>query len=321
MSTEYVVLDQGVAMKLNQSQRILYILKKLSTHEKVCTKRMVNELAESERNIQRDMKLLKEFLGEGLVGIERGCYQLLHKHYFSDMLKEHHDTKELVNFLELLSLMDSRSLQFLERQEFDFLKHIKKDASQIYTIFDHPIGELHKSSFIVQLKSAISQRRYCDIIYKEKEPRQLKNIQPQRILYARNNWYLAAMTQNYKLNGGFKLFRINFIEKLTLQRKTFHRDLQAEEHIKSLQSLFHDFRRPDYEVIVRADKEVARYFRVKKYLSSQKILKVEEGDLILSFMINNDMEIIPLIKTWLPHLRVISPSSLDATIRDLIKLY
>jgi len=308
-------------MKLNQSQRILHILKKLSTHEKICTKLLVSELAESERNIQRDIKLLKAFLGEGLVGMERGCYQLMDKHYFSDMLKGQHNSKELVNFLEFLTLMDSQSLKFLERQEFDFLKHIKRDASQLYTIFDHPIEELQKSSFIDELKTAIKQRRYCDIIYNEREPLLLENIQPQRILYAKNNWYLAAMTQNYKLNGGFKRFRINFIEKLTLQSKTFHRNLQAEEHIKSMQSLFQDFNQPNYEVFLRADKEIARYFRVKKYLSSQKIIREEEGDLILSFMINNEMEIIPLIKTWLPHLKVLSPHTLEASIKGLIKLY
>ena len=305
---------------MTQSKRILTILKELTTNQKVCTKHLALSLDESERNIQRDIKIIKEFLGDSLIQIERGCYQLLSSSYILDLFKEQNNSNELKNFFEFLSLMDSKLLKFLEGDEFKFIKQIKKDTKEIYAVFENPIEELQKYHFLADMKLAIKDRRYCDIVYNEKEPRDLKNIQPQKIIYAKNNWYLVAMTQNYKPNGGFKMFRINFIDKFILLPKTFHKNLQAQKHIQHMQSLFQNFDQPNYEVKIWVDKEVARHFRVKKYLSSQKIEK-DDGDLILTYQVNDDMEIIPLIKTWIPYLKVISPLSLKEKLHKEIKKY
>lgn len=309
-------------MKLSQSKRILHILQRLSKHEKVCTKALASEFEESDRNIQRDLKLLKEFLEDSLKPAGRGCYRLIDQTNFINLAKSSGGSKEFFNFLEFVTLFDARALKLLEHEEFTFLEQLKRESAETYTIFDNPIEELQKTLFLEDLKHAIKYRRYCDIVYNESQPRLLEDIQPQRILYAKNNWYLAAMTKNYKHNHGFKLFRINFIDSLTLKSKTFHRNLEAEAHIKSMQSLFQDYKQPNYSVTLEVSAEVSRYFRVKKYLASQKIIEErEDGSLLLSFEINNDMEIIPLVRTWLPHLRVITPGHLDQKIRAELAAY
>jgi predicted DNA-binding transcriptional regulator YafY len=306
---------------MNQTQRVLYILKKLLDSQVICTKNLLDLFEINIRTIERDMKLIREFLGESLIKTDRGCYRLLKNSYFSNIIQNHRDTKEFRSFFELLTLVDSNILTFLDGDELSFLQKIKKDAKAIYMIFDNPIEELNKSEFLEDLKIAIKHRQYCDIIYNEKEPRELKDIQPQKIIYAKNNWYLATMTKNYKNNGGFKRFRINFIEKLRVKSKTFHRDLEVEEHIKNFQSLFQDYKKPTYEVKIRVSKEVARYFRVKKHLISQKIVDEIDGDLILTYQINNKMELIPLIKMWIPHLTIISPQHLKDEIINEIKVF
>ena len=200
---------------------------------------------------------------------------------------------------------------------------MKKESNQIYTIFENPIEELKNVLFLENMKQAIKYRQYCDIVYNEKETKILKDIEPQKILYAKNNWYLAIMSKNdYKDNGGFKRLRINFIDEFTLKTKTFHSNVQAQEHIKNMQSLFQDYDSPNYEVLIQVDYEVSRYFRVKKYLSSQQIHEEKEnGDLILSYQINTDMEIIPLVKMWIPHLKVLSPEKLNKRIKKEISQY
>ena len=50
-------------------------------------------------------------------------------------------------------------------------------------------------------------------------------------------------------------------------------------------------------------------------------MKEIDGDLIISYQINSDMEIIPLIKTWIPHIKIISPNKLKKRIEDEIKKY
>jgi predicted DNA-binding transcriptional regulator YafY len=88
-----------------------------------------------------------------------------------------------------------------------------------------------------------------------------------------------------------------------------------------MQSLFQNYNHKNYNVKVEVKKEVARYFRVKRYLSSQKIIDEVDGNLILSFDINDDMELIPLIRQWIPYLKVLSPASLQTKIKKEIKNY
>jgi predicted DNA-binding transcriptional regulator YafY len=308
-------------MKTSQVNRVLATLKQLSLGKKVCTKTLALTFEEHERNIQRDIKILKEFLGSSLLPCERGCYQLLSSNHFVQLIKQDKSSKDLQNFFEFMTLVDTELLERLQGKEFSFINQIKKDATTIYSIQENPMENLQNTKFFEQIKEAVIRRRYCDILYHETETKELLDVQPHKILYANNNWYIAAMTKNYKMNGGFKLFRINYIKKFTLKSKTFHTDIQVQRFITSMQSLFENYNTPQYEVIIHANKEVARYFKVKKYLSSQKIVQEIDGALTLSFMINNDMELIPLIRRWIPHLKVLSPASLQNKIKQDIKTY
>jgi predicted DNA-binding transcriptional regulator YafY len=123
------------------------------------------------------------------------------------------------------------------------------------------------------------------------------------------------------MNNNFKLFRINYIKSFKLKPTTFHRDIQAQKHIENMQSLFEGYKIEKYEVLIQVNREVSRFFKVKKYLASQKIVKEVDGDLVLSFSINDDMELIPLIKRWIPHLKVLSPDSLKDKIKKELKTY
>ncbi len=309
-------------MKHTQSQRVLLILKDLVSGQMLCTRALEERFGENSRTIQRDMKLLRDFLGDSLMQAGRGCYRMLTTQSFSAMLQTGGQSQELRAFLEFAALIDEDILRFLKEEEFGFLRQIKRDTREIFTIFDNPVESLKKNDLLETLKSAVRERRYCDLVYNETERRDLKKIRPLKVLYAQNNWYLAALTQNYKHLGGFKRFRINFIESCTLLPQTFHKDIQALEHVKKMQSLFDDYGAPHFDVEVLADASIARHFRVKKYLKSQKIAEERpNGDLILHFRINNDMEIIPLVKKWIPHLKVLSPKKLDERIREEISVY
>jgi predicted DNA-binding transcriptional regulator YafY len=65
------------------------------------------------------------------------------------------------------------------------------------------------------------------------------------------------------------------------------------------------------EVQLEIDAEVSRYFKLKKFMPSQKILQTDEnGTIRVSFTVTSVWEMVPLCRQWLPHLRVIFPNSL-----------
>ncbi len=63
-------------------------------------------------------------------------------------------------------------------------------------------------------------------------------------------------------------------------------------------------------------KDVAKYFKRKPISKSQITESVyEDGSMDISVEITNDMEIIPFVKYWVSHIRVLEP----ARIREVIK--
>lgn len=65
------------------------------------------------------------------------------------------------------------------------------------------------------------------------------------------------------------------------------------------------------EVKLQISAEVARYFKLKKFLPSQKILSsLENGDILVSYTVTSVWEMVPLCRQWLPHIQVHFPKSL-----------
>ncbi len=306
---------------MNQTQRVLEIIKTLSQNREVCTQKLSKQFDINQRAIQRDILLVKEFFENSLIATSRGCYRVLNSSTFFNIFKDKNRVEDIKEFFEFLTLFDDNILNIFDNKKFKFIKHIKNDTKQIYHIRDNPIEKLQSTKILEDIKSAIKYQRYIDLVYHEIKERDFKDIKAQKIIYAKGNWYLAAMTKNYKQNSGFKLFRINFIKEIKLKPNQFQRDIEAENFIQNFQSLFTHYIEPNYEVKIKVDKEVARHFISKKHLKSQKIVEEIDGNLIISYQINNDMEIIPLVKTWIPHLKIISPDRLKKRVEDDIKKY
>jgi len=301
---------------MNQAQRILDILTLLQKGKELSITLLADRYETNSRTIQRDMKLLKDWLGDRLISTRRGYYQLDARSDLFDFLKENVDMR---SFFEFIALFDEKQLSIFDVKEFPIIKEIKKDVKQCYHISQRPIEELN-SQHLALIKEAISTRRRASLTYTDRDniTRSYKNIKPIKIIFAQGNWYLGAITQDEQ-NEGFKFLRINFIDEFMLLPQTFHRDIEAEVFIQEFQSLFQNYKTKPYEVNILVDSYVARYFKVKVHLKSQKIIEEKpNGDLLISYMINNKMEILPIIKQWLPHIRILSPQSLiDALQRDI----
>ena len=76
------------------------------------------------------------------------------------------------------------------------------------------------------------------------------------------------------------------------------------------------------EVVIEVDSSKAFYFKSKKYLKSQNIVKEnEDKSLIVSYKITQEKEIDELMKRWIPYVKVISPISLKEKIHKELRDY
>ncbi|CAA6811366.1 MAG: Probable transcription regulator Cj0571 [uncultured Sulfurovum sp.] len=118
--------------------------------------------------------------------------------------------------------------------------------------------------------------------------------------------------------------RISFIEKLSPSKtepKTFHshniEKLKVDNAFHLLQTPFSKIQNQPYRVMVEVSAFASVYFRNKRYLKMQReIEKLDNGATLFEFTLTDDMEIIPLIQKWIPHLKVIEPLRIKEKIEE-----
>ena len=66
---------------------------------------------------------------------------------------------------------------------------------------------------------------------------------------------------------------------------------------------------------MKVGKEVAGLFKRRKLIDNQVIEKeLEDGGLILSAKVGHVNQVLPIVRYWIPHLRIISPEALQQQI-------
>ncbi len=308
---------------MSQTQRVLDLLDRLNSGETLCTKALSQNYPYDDKPtpnaiklVQRDMEYIREFLGDNLTSTSRGCYRLINKDFLASLMPTDSDTKSFREFFEFLILFDDGILEHIATDKQSYIDKLKKETKSIYHIHTQPI-EKPSTEYMSLLKKAIKHKQYISVKF---DDTLLKHIQPHRIVFAEGNWYLATFEPNCELNDGFKFLRINRIKGVEIDSSSYHSNLDVESHILGFQSLFDNYKKPKYRVEILVSSQQAKYFRDKKWLKSQKILSDDSKGLLIEYQINNDMEILPLVKKWLPDIEIISPKKLrDRLYRDIDK--
>ena len=191
--------------------------------------------------------------------------------------------------------------------------------------------ELNKSKpsekedeILEKLKISVSSKKCIDIDYDQHGIITKKaSIKPYKILFMQDNFYLACEVNNkYK----YSMYRISKIKDVFVSNETFSYNLNIQYFIENIQTPFakysQNFKSELIDIIVEISKEKSEYFKNKKHLPSQEIVeKKENGNLIVSFTVTQELEVEDLIKRWIPHIIVVSPLSLKYKIKEDLKRY
>ena len=134
-------------------------------------------------------------------------------------------------------------------------------------------------------------------------------------------WYLFAKDTCDNKTKTFKLSKIKKITPLDKYHKTSHAKIEAI--LDKTHSAFYDDGNC-FEVLIKVDKEVDRFFKAREFLQSQRIVKeLKDGSLEVSFEISHDEDVDNVIKSWLPHVEILEPKrfrdKLTAELENYIK--
>lgn len=153
---------------------------------------------------------------------------------------------------------------------------------------------------IENLESVIASRNEIELLYFSKTHR----LSPIKIALFDGFWYLLAMA-----GEKLKKFHLKSIKEIKILPSKFKIDESLENRIKSANSAWFD---PEKSFIVRLwiDKVVKKYFGRKPLPNQQIMCENEDGSIEIEVQVTHIMEIKPLVFYYLPHIKVIEPSSL-----------
>lgn len=154
------------------------------------------------------------------------------------------------------------------------------------------------------LQNAIEQRYECRFVYKDKP----RLAQPYRLIHKNGVWYLAA-----EEGERLKNFSVALIETLQVDETSrFTTNPAHHDYINGKDDVW--FTTKTTEVLLRVAPEVAHYFTRRPLLPQQQYRTDDNGSLLVTTHINHPQQLLPVVRHWLPYVRIIQPIELHQSV-------
>ena len=285
--------------------RLALILVKLNQGETLNPAALAAEFNVSVRTIQRDLSERFSYLP--LVKSGRGDYTL------EPHVLGHIPLRDVSRFAALAGvrgLFPSLSDEFL-RDVFD------NRLQSSVLVRGHQYESLQdKTKSFHALEQAIVAHRLVDFDYTKPEgTRRRTDVRPYKLVNQSGVWYLAAQE-----GDTLKSFAFGRIQHLTVSPTPFTPDPLVDDTLAREEGVWLN---PDKkEVVLKVSPEAAGYFTRRKLIAGQVIEKtLEDGGLIVSTKVAHPNQILPIVRYWIPHVRVISPEHLQAELEEGVRGY
>lgn len=198
---------------------------------------------------------------------------------------------------------------------------------QISCQLEHPLfanldsetlGEEHLQIFTL-LETAIKNRCLIQAFYTAvtKKSRTVK-LKPLRLAFFDGYWYLLAF--DTESNDGFKKFHLKSLGDITVLDETFLYPKEVAEKIEKAFSVWFSLNEP-FEVRLWIEKNVAPYFERKPYQDQRIEGRDSDGSIELILKATHEMEILPMVFWYMPHVRILEPEWLHSKAMEKIGRY
>jgi predicted DNA-binding transcriptional regulator YafY len=281
--------------------RLAQILVKLNQGEKLDPRALADEFGVNLRTIQRDLNVRFAYLP--LIKTN-GRYHL--DPTFLGKL----NTRDIERFASLAGvrgLFPSLSDDFL-RDIFD-----TRIQSALLVKGHHYENLAGKEPQFRLLEQAIVARHHVAFDYQKDEGRKhYEVVAPYKLVNHKGIWYLAG-----RHGDKLKTFAFGRIEHLRPLDSHFDADPEIDNKLIEEDGIW--LGEENKEIVLKIAREVAGYFKRRKLIANQVIEKeLEDGGLIVSARVGHPNQVLPIVRYWIPYIRIISPEGLQGELeRDL----
>jgi len=284
--------------------RLSMILVKLNQGEKLDPQALADEFGVNLRTIQRDLN--ERFAYLPLQKLE-GFYRL-DPLYLGKLSTR--DIERFAGLAGVSGLFPSLSLDFI-RDIFD------TTIQSALLVKGHNYENLAgKAQMFQELERAIVARRNIHISYQKADDIKIyESISPFKLMNHKGIWYLAAR-DGEKL----KTFSFSKVESLRVLDTKFEADIGIDKKLAEEDGIW--FSEEKTEIVLKVDSDVAGYFERRKLIANQVIEKeLEDGGLIISAKVGHVNQVLPIVRYWIPHIRIISPEGLQGDMEQELRSY
>ena len=277
---------------------------KLNQGEKLDPQALADEFGVNLRTIQRDLNARFAYLP----------LQKVDGHYHLDpAFLGKMSTKDIERFAGLAGvrgLFPSLSDEFL-RDIFD-----TRIQSALLVKGHHYESMTGKEQLFRDLEKAIIARQQIEFDYLKTEGKKsYAAISPYKLINNKGVWYLAAL-DGEKL----KAFSFSKIERLRLLATSFDWSQKIDKQLAEEDGIW--LSEEKQEIVLKVSREVASYFKRRQLIANQVIEKeLEDGGLIVSAKVGHPNQILPIVRYWIPHIRIISPETLQVEMEKVLDGY
>ena len=285
------------------ADRLANILTKLNMGYQLGVKELAAEFGVSTRTISRDFDRLNTYLP--LLQDDETKKYYLESNYLGKITPQ--DIRNFAQLSGISHLYPSLDMSFL-RELLDSRAH------QIYSAKGYSFEDASQFKELFKvLGKAIQEQRQIGFLYKGES----RLVQPYRLIHHHGSWYLAAVRKDQ-----LRTYRISHIQLMhaTHEYPQFIPDQDIVKVVEDDDSIW--FGQDKQEIILSIDSQVAFYFKQRSILPEQQIVReLGDGGLLVSSKINHDMQLLPLIRFWIPHLKIVNPERLQDEMEKGLKEY
>jgi len=285
--------------------RVTQILRIFIEKEQILSSWLAKEFRTTPRTVQRDLALLKE-AGFPLHEAQKGVYQL-NKNLVKNL--EVFDDTELALVVALKNVMRQLGQPF-QKAANGILEKLYENVSSmpVFVKIDEAIPL--DSSFLNRMVKAIREKRQLSFHYTKKKGSHSVVLEPYRVVYFEGFWYLIGNEPSTGLLKRYALDKIKDLQLLKTGFQVFPENL--DEALNQSANIWFEGEM-NLEVTVLIDSKVSDYFKRRKMYPTQKIKEErKDGSLVASFKVGHYEAIRDILKSWIPHIIILSP----AKIRD-----
>ena len=192
----------------------------------------------------------------------------------------------------------------------DFLREIFDSRIQsALLIKGHHYEDIRgKDESFKRLEQAIFSRSVVSFSYQSTGTSKVYDVEPYRLVNNKGIWYLAA-----RHSDKLKTFSFSKIESLLVTEQKYNFNQSVNDKLDLEDGVW--LSEQSIEIVLKVNKAIAPYFKRRKLIANQVIEKeLIDGSLILSAKVGHQNQVVPIVKYWIPHIRVISPDGLQEEI-------